>query len=104
MLLESLMVLLFANRCGLDSPKPTVDLEDPILVSKLFSLFHGTPADSTLAADNKARLKSQSDSRLDSMWTHTNFYLVFSTQGPPIGRYTWKCNEQYIHPQTDSAC
>ena len=52
--LKTLMVLLLVSRCGLDSPKPTVDLEDPVLVSKLFSLFHGTPADSTLAEDNKA--------------------------------------------------
>ncbi|KAK9810293.1 hypothetical protein WJX72_008148 [[Myrmecia] bisecta] len=32
---------LLRKRCGLDSPKPAVDLEDKALVDKLFALFHG---------------------------------------------------------------
>lgn len=34
---------LLRKRCGLDSPKPSVNLEDPALISKLFHLFQGSP-------------------------------------------------------------
>ena len=34
---------LLRKRCGLDSPKPSVNLEDPSLISKLFHLFQGSP-------------------------------------------------------------
>ena len=31
------------KRCGLDSPKPSVDLENSLLMAKLFHLFKGSP-------------------------------------------------------------
>lgn len=31
------------KRCGLDSPKPSVDLESSLLMAKLFHLFRGSP-------------------------------------------------------------
>lgn len=34
---------LLRKRCGLDSPKPSVDLESPLLMAKLFDLFKGSP-------------------------------------------------------------
>ena len=33
---------LLRKRCGLDSPKPSVNLDDPFLMSKLFHLFQGS--------------------------------------------------------------
>lgn len=33
---------LLRKRCGLDSPKPSVNLEDPTLLDKLFHLFQGS--------------------------------------------------------------
>ena len=33
---------LLRKRCGLDSPKPSVNLEDPALVANLFRLFQGS--------------------------------------------------------------
>lgn len=34
---------LLRKRCGLDSPKPSVDLESASLMAKLFHLFQGSP-------------------------------------------------------------
>ena len=42
-------------RCGLDSPKPSVDLESADLISRLFRLFHGTPADSSVPEASRRR-------------------------------------------------
>ena len=33
---------LLRKRCGLDSPKPSVNLEDSALMAKLFNLFQGS--------------------------------------------------------------
>ncbi len=43
---------LLRKRCGLDSPKPSVNLEDPALMTKLFHLFQGS-AQPSLGSDNQ---------------------------------------------------
>ena len=38
---------LLRKRCGLDSPKPSVNLDNPALMAKLFQLFQGSPEHAT---------------------------------------------------------
>lgn len=43
------------RRCGLDSPKPSVNLESEELVKRLFRLFQGTPADVSIPQPDRVR-------------------------------------------------
>lgn len=45
---------LLRKRCGLDSPKPSVNLEDSALMAKLFHLFQGSVQPNTGSASQEA--------------------------------------------------
>ena len=44
---------LVKKMCSLDTIKPTVDLEEPSLLARVFSLFHGNSADANISPEQR---------------------------------------------------
>jgi proteasome component ECM29 len=44
---------LLKRLCSIDGPRPSIDLEHPVLISKMMRLFHGTSEDETVTASER---------------------------------------------------
>ena len=80
-----------------------VDLENPQLVSRLFSLFHGTPRDSSLLAASRVAPASPAiQARLMGLFTKSiaaaNCFPATFQVGPSGASQQAAALSQWLHP------